>query len=739
MTLDQVISELGRFCDLDSDPSVSEVGADILLRFHQRGELITLKIDNGGGRVLESRDGDKLTHRTYRGLLASKNFGDLKRLVEVQRALLFRDAPYIRDTGNHLPVVGDFEPSTTSDVWIGEGLLSTCDAWLAAKPAGTDRIRALVIDGPAGIGKTHLIRRLVFDRLTRFGPGSPPPILHVQSRGRKLTTLNDVIAGTLQTLRIGLTFDQVPVLARHGLLQIAIDGFDELADPNGYDTAWGSVRDFLEDISGEAAIILAGRETFIDAESVRKALPRLDTPATAAVHLRHLSSGEAHEWLKKQEWPESRLDALDTAGLLEDGSYALRPFFISQIAKFQDARDFEQFIEFPLKALITQILFRESELLSSHLSRISSHTIAQLLFAFYEEIAREMSDAEVDSIDDGALGLIAEIVFSEKLNSDELAMLRYRVKALVLLEQDITPDRRRFSHTEINDFFLSNSYIRNIINGEIPKSIRRNITGQDTLETFFDVSGTLDVSIVRQFLASASNEIARRGLEERGRRNLAALCLAAVSAIGDDADPFKLADMNLDEAIFRGTVGPCDIVSVDFAQLDVRGANLARVQFSNCRIGALVGDSATQLPKEFPSPGVLYVEEGGRRKHLFDARQHREWIATHSLGGADLDGHAGQNAHEVLFSKICRVIIRQNWIRLNEDDRAGKLLDDPLWSQIRSVLEQENLLMSRSLAAQGPRSEFIRIRRARELLDPANPDPEIRRTRYKIASLVVGD
>ena len=60
-----------------------------------------------------------------------------------------------------------------------------------------------------------------------------------------MTFLQDLIAFSLQTLRLNVTYDQVPVLARHGLVSIAIDGFDELGDPNGYDLAWGQVNDLI--------------------------------------------------------------------------------------------------------------------------------------------------------------------------------------------------------------------------------------------------------------------------------------------------------------------------------------------------------------------------------------------------------------------------------------------------------------------------------------------------------------
>ena len=72
-----------------------------------------------------------------------------------------------------------------------------------------------------------------------------------------------------------MTFDQLPVLVRHGLVTLAIDGFDELGDPNGYDLAWGQVNELVTQIRGKGTLILAGRETFIGRERVSKQITSL--------------------------------------------------------------------------------------------------------------------------------------------------------------------------------------------------------------------------------------------------------------------------------------------------------------------------------------------------------------------------------------------------------------------------------------------------------------------------------
>ena len=123
--------------------------------------------------------------------------------------------------------------------------INALDDHLLPRDCDEPSVRVMLIDGPAGIGKTKLIEFLTASRADRFRTTGRPLVLHVQSRGRVLTFLQDLIAFSLQRLRLEVTFDQLPVLVRHGLVTLAIDGFDELGDPNGYDLAWGQVNEPL--------------------------------------------------------------------------------------------------------------------------------------------------------------------------------------------------------------------------------------------------------------------------------------------------------------------------------------------------------------------------------------------------------------------------------------------------------------------------------------------------------------
>lgn len=729
----KLIDELGRFADLDSNVQVSRADTDFLVRFCQYGVRVELRVDESGGRVIEKRDDAEARYSTFKGLLASAGFGNLRRFAEAQKALLTRDASYFLEPGNPLPVNGVFIVNDEEKSQFS--IIESVNSWLASVHSSSMQ-RALVIDGPAGIGKTHMIRSILYRRICDFGPGSAPLILHVQSRGRKLTTLNDVIAGTLNTMRVAITYEQLPVLVRHGLIDVAIDGFDELADPNGYETAWSSLRDFVEDINGQGALILAGRDTFIDASQIKRSLTKLDTAETATLHLKALFPGKAKNWLAERGVPNEAIEVLTRNGLMDEGSYALRPFFILQIQKIIcGGGDLSEFLEYPLKNLIEEMILREANILQPVLNLVTLDQVNHLLFSFFKEIARDMADGERDWIDQSTLALISDLIFMNEVNSDDLGVLRHRVGALAMLESDVNPSQRRFSHSEILDFFLSSAYIDLILNNDLPKSIRRNIFGSDFLETFHNVVSDSSAGKIDSFLKKCSEFLDSKNYDDRGRANISALMLAASSFGLPETESIKISSVTIDEACVRGTLGSIRVSDIFISQFDCRGADMRQIDFnmSNCQIYSIICDDASVFPANFPTPKSISFNESGQFRTEYDLHRIDLWIKNHQP--LDSVAHNHSDALE-LFDRLCRIVMRQNWIRAIPEDRAGRALESPLWAPIKEILERANLLSVRSsVAVGGPRSDFIRIHHARDLLNPPSDRADFISIREKIAAV----
>ena len=319
--------ELALFADLGTaPPDLKPIGKRLVTRLFRDGEELELTFEaDARGRIVErSLDGaGQRTHASYAALLASERFGDLRRWADAQKAFL---EPRLRDLDRNL-VTG-----VLPDEGAAKCLDHVDDILASWSPRDAGSVQVLLIDGPAGIGKTKFIEFLALSRARDFKTVRRPLILHVQSRGRVLSFLQDLIAFSLQTLRLNVTYDQVPVLARHGLVSIAIDGFDELGDPNGYDLAWGQVNDLVNEARGEGTLILAGRETFIGRERLLGDVSSLseERDVVRALSLQPPTPNAAKEWLRSSGWSPADLEA--ARELFEFGSYALRPFFLAQLA-----------------------------------------------------------------------------------------------------------------------------------------------------------------------------------------------------------------------------------------------------------------------------------------------------------------------------------------------------------------------------------------------------------------------
>ena len=269
MTPERFLDELALFADLGADPPrLTGDGGRFAIRLWRGGEEVELEFGDAAGRIVERTldSGERRTHASYAALLASEKFGNLHRWADAQKAFL---ESRLKSLDRNL-VEGVF-----SENGAPAGLEAVDDALATPERRDAQSVQVLLIDGPAGIGKTKFIEHLALSRAANVKRTGRPLILHVQSRGRVLTFLQDLIAFSLQTLRLGVTYDQAPVLARHGLVAIAIDGFDELGDPNGYDLAWGQVNELVNQVRGGGTLVLAGRETFIGRERLLREVSSL--------------------------------------------------------------------------------------------------------------------------------------------------------------------------------------------------------------------------------------------------------------------------------------------------------------------------------------------------------------------------------------------------------------------------------------------------------------------------------
>ena len=725
----RILDEMMVFADLGTDGALGEQTREgFVIRLFRNGDELALVFPEGGaGKVIERCCGSKSrTHASYLALLASERFGDLRSWAATQKTLL-REAlaeidPPIRVQG---AIAG------CDDLLAADEL----DGFLQSAERGKDSVQVMLIDGPAGIGKTKFIEALALARATSYGRRRHPLVLHVQSRGRVLSYLQDLIAFSLQRLRLSVTFDQLPVLARHGLVTLAIDGFDELGDPNGYELAWSQVNETIGEIRGAGTLILAGRETFIGLKRLKTTLRVLQTDRDI-VHgltLRPPSPADAEGWLRKKRW--SKAEVQETRHLLDPDSYALRPFFLARLAETDIAESVRESAGTSLLSILIDLMVdRESRKFGDAVDRIlNAKQRRQYAHQFLREAAQYMADDQTDIIGETPLTWLVDMALPEEVDPEIVGLLKNRAGVMAFLANDTLPGYRRFAHSQLFNYFLSATVIESVGSGEIPKFVRRNIFSADFLTVFVEVLrhiANADPSRVGMFFEGAQEWVKNYQSIDRGARNLGAWIIAALPTmadIADGSDSFRIGPMEVDETILRGTSPDTVLQRIFVNQIDVRGADLRELTFDESTLVTAIVDEGTRVSSTFPTPQRI------RRQNIVTKRDDDEWDP--SSIGAWLDAHGRQRppdetapAPDSRHGRMLRLVERacrssSFWIPEDTEEKFDRFVKDPLWSEVRDLLRSHDFIREARLSASGRKSRFVHIKQSDRIL--AN-DPEDR-------------
>lgn len=712
------IRDLRLFADPATDFRAQESSDSARVQMIRDGAHRDYVIDQTSGRVTARHAGGRL-HANVTALLASEEFADIRSLRATQRRVL-----QTKIVEHYIPPEGQLDRSGTS---------SDLDMDVFAAAANTrshDLLSILLLDGPAGIGKTSLIERIVYERTD---PAAlQPPILHVTSSGGRLTDLPKALAHASQLLRSRVFFDQVPILVRRGILQVAIDGFDELVDPNGYKDAWFALREFLREVSCGGPIILAGRDTFFDQQSFQKRLAeRIKNLDLASARLHPVSPRAARTYLRSRGWSDLDLDSAEEQEWLKPGSYQLRPFFLAQIGGANSWLDLQTAHRSPQAFLVTRFVRREAEIVSRMVA-LEIESAETALWDFYGMIVEDMAAQEIDEVDDGFLALACEAAFSAHVAGDDLAKLMHKAGSFGLLETEGRLALRRFPHTEIENQFLARSIVRNLeSSAAIASFMRRGTINMALSEAFADTFNALDPVRAKTILSKLQRLSAEEAFADRLANNVVALLLAALTRAGL-GDTLTLRSQTCNEARVFGVLAAAILDEVSLTRLDARGADLRDVEFINCSVAILTVDSATQFGTTFPAISTgLQLETAGAIVTVRDPAGIEKWFLDHSIGVSITPSTADAELPLVkYFDRVCRKFIRQHQIRNSVSDEAFFLLQDPMWPEVHRLLGGR--LAAEIKTAGGPRDVFYRLVRPDALLQPSKDDLESTHLRQAI-------
>lgn len=730
----QILEDLIVFADLGTETPRSFHGDQLVVRMIRHGAELELRFhDDGAGKVIERSvdTGETRSHASYRALLASEGWGDLRAWTEHQKIALRQT---MRKIDPPIPVTGSL-PNGNVPIDIDE-----LDDRLAMHDHDGQSVHVMLIDGPAGIGKTTFISSLALNRAETFRTRRRPLVLHVQSRGRVLTYLQDMIAFSLQKLRLALTFDQLPVLVRHGLVTLAIDGFDELADPNGYDLAWGQINELVGQVRGWGTLILAGRETFIGLERIQARITSLtERDDVDVMTLQTPDPAIAKDWLRKNNWSE--VDLRSAEELFEPDSYALRPFFLSHLSDPETASNIRQRAAgTPLDFLVDSMIDREAGKFGDAVAKaLNEDERRDYLRRLLREAARTMADDRTEAIDEQMLAWVVEVASPEGTSPEVVRLLKHRAAFTAFMEPDDAPNYRRFAHSQIYHHFLGLETIDAIVKGEIPKYVRRNIMGADFLSAFSDLVAAMagtDPERIGEFFTSAYHAVKTYAWIDQGVRNLGACLVTTLPAMEGVPDVelrnLDLRNLDIDEALIRGTAPAARFRHGTVNQLDIRGTDLRALTFEETTIVTLVVDEATLVPVSLPVPTRLQRAGPSTQSTtvITDPVEIEDWLGKHGRsvhGDHDDTGLVPPYLRDHpllrLLGRVCRA--KPYWIPLDKQTHFQTYVADWWWSDLLELLEDHDLVRRERKAVSGSGTELVHVKRSKDLLIEAQ-DPQIR-------------
>ncbi|MEE4092475.1 hypothetical protein V2I59_02890 [Pseudomonas viridiflava] len=698
MSISQAIEDIKLFCDPFTDIIQKPVAGKKRILLIRNGRELTFDIDVETGRI--SARHKKAEYKDIKALIASNEFSDIKRFAETQKRFFSqtKEKPMIESeiiyNGNDI-LAKDLD----NNIKITEG-----------------KVTLVLLDGPAGVGKTFQITELAKAQYQKFlSDNIAPPVIIISSSGRRLSNFRDVLAATTQEMGASFTGAHVPMLVRHGLLIAAIDGFDELVDADGYEDSWRALKDFIEEIGKSGKVILAARDTFLDEQEL---ISRISTENHDAIdlklaHIKLATIDTAIKYLSTSKWKPTDLSQEITADIFSNNSYALRPFFLSVLRDTGgwsnvNSEGFRSF-------LVNNLIERESKILSKTFANLNSEEVAPTLNTLFEEVSLEMATRENNLIETEHLAFLTDYCFSDLLDENARRKLTHKAGSISLLEISEAKDKRKFPHTEVQYYFLGNALIAQLAKKTIPSLLRRTILSAEHLEVFAEVftqAEQVAKKAIDHLHATINGDSSNDGLASNG---------GAMVLLGFAMGLINRIDyLAVNDATFAGGSPNGALQDVTISRLDVCGSDISSVTFETVNIGTLVVNEFTLFGNSVPSIDALEIR--GESPRIERNPEEVEIFVRNHFKNADL-GKQREHPAVCLLEKVARRSVRYCYLRDGDDDEGSFMLRDDNWPLVKSVLLAKGRMeVKKGKPMHGRPAALMRIKRPIELLNFNSPE-----------------
>lgn len=713
---DRLLADLRPFLDPATELRVS-IGTnqnEHEFEFHRQETLYY-------GRTIENPDGPlsvqirapskSRTYNDFRSFLCSPEVADIEALCRYQRSIL-RKEQSITNWVDGDAQMGDVNMNWDPPRRSSEAMRDFLDE------TDSNRTRVLVIDGPAGIGKTWLLNKLCLERAERIierKGGSP--MLVVSSRGRRLSRLYDAIAASAQDIRSRISYWEVAPLVRHQVLTLAIDGFDELAYAEGYRDAWANLESLLTDLDGRGVLIIAARDTFFHDQQLLRTFEmaqnlRQETLQIKYLRLRPWRLSHVRTFLGQRQppLPEDRVSAV--LDLLRDGRMPLleRPLFVKllsdHLAKDGDIESASYY-----RVMIDSFVQREAvRIFSAHFGTTQATSLptipkeySELLTQFFKELSAEMFAQEALSLDIETIRTYLEVFLEQShlVSHDMRKAILHRASSIGFMDRisDGGRERRQFPHESVYFSFLAEYMLDEFRErNRFEALLRRGVLSPDMRDAIVEAVERRDddeAFSLEKLLAWVCNRLP--DVPESGalKTNLGAFLMALLSSRdASELPPTTISDEHFDAVSLAEARCQLLLINCSFKFLDASSADLSRVEFSNkgekpVVISRLRVDEYTTMGQWLPSVSVLDIASASRPlKTLRIPDEIRSHLASLQRG-RDLNSQPSRG--ERLLYSLTKLWTRKFFLDENEI-REDRYYVDVVWEKLLDTLTQYNRL-----------------------------------------------
>ena len=637
MDVDEIRADIAAFADREEDV-VFDNGMVVYERDRQTVECTLLQ--SPGGDVNVQLNGRTIPYSRFIG----EELGRLSVLAEAIKQKRPDVAPYV-DTQATLVDDSGSKDEPTSAL---ELLRERCGENLFGET------RLIFLTADAGEGKTALLRRLTRSVADRYTSGkSAWLLLHVDTQGRSFVRLEEAVAKDLGQLRIsGLFYSGIIRLVRHGLVKIAVDGFDELLAEIGSGEAYSGLGAFLKQLDGRGTVIAAARSAYFESENYTAQSHLLSSLPDTQVSVEQM---KLERWRRNEsaqffqnfrnssggriENPVQVYD--DLASELGDEHVVLHsPFLVLRLAmilaeKLMTPEEIKEEIGDSGFSVVPRVIksFLEREVAEKWRDQngqpyLSMDQHIELL----SMIAEEMWYQSTDSLPLDVVQLVAETLMEDwDLTQSSRVQVIERVKAHALLPVSTTPGHLSFDHEGFLNYFLAERLDAmmedrshdNPLRGFLERHPLPKIAGK-WVSVIRTRSADESSELIRFVSSLAANEVRSTYIKQNAgliAANVASACTGmpevTLEAMYFEGDEWK--ESHLSHVTFK---------RCNFIDIVLSGCVWEHCHFTNCQIDGMTYDSATSLKgSQFDEScrvlGILKDERGSStfRTYVLDRCQ----------------------------------------------------------------------------------------------------------------------